>query len=82
MKITAVEAIPVRMPRPQAFSSSLGTHHASENGVVVIHTDEGITGVGEASSIWDRKGRGECEYVNQLIAGHLWARIPSASTIG
>ena len=76
MKITAVEAIPVRISRPQAFSSSLGIHQDTENGVVVIDTDEGITGVGEASSVWDRKGRGECDYINQLIAAHLVGRDP------
>ena len=76
MKITAVEAIPVCMPRPQAFLSSLGTHHASENGVVLIETDEGIAGIGEASSVWDRKGRGECDYINHLLADQLVGRDP------
>lgn len=37
-----IPAIPIRMPRPQPFTSSLGVHLASENAVVEIHTDEGI----------------------------------------
>ena len=71
MKITHVEAIPVRVPRPQPFQSSLGTHQASENAVILIHTDAGLTGLGEASSIWDRRGRGESEAINGLLADVL-----------
>ena len=58
MKITSVRATPVLMPRPTPFTSRRGTHAGSENAVVEIETDAGITGVGEASSIWDRRGRG------------------------
>ena len=36
--------------------------------MVEITTDEGITGFGEASSVWDRKGRGEADYINQALA--------------
>ena len=49
MKITSVVATPVRVPRPQAFSSSLGVSLDTENAVVEIQTDEGITGLGEIS---------------------------------
>ena len=76
MKITHVEAIPVRVPRPQPFQSSLGTHQASENAVVLIHTDTGLTGLGEASSIWDRRGRGESEAINGLLADMLCGLDP------
>ena len=76
MKITHVEAIPVRVPRPQPFQSSLGTHQASENAVVLIHTDAGLTGLGEASSIWDRRGRGESEAINGLLADVLCGLDP------
>ena len=76
MKITHVEAIPVRVPRPQPFQSSLGTHQASENAVVLIHTDAGLTGIGEASSIWDRRGRGESEAINGLLADVLCGLDP------
>ena len=76
MKITHVEAIPVRVPRPQPFQSSLGTHQASENAIVLIHTDAGLTGLGEASSIWDRRGRGESEAINGLLAEVLCGLDP------
>jgi muconate cycloisomerase len=76
MKITRVQAIPVRLPRPQPFKSSLGVHSFSENAVVLVHTDEGLTGLGEASSIWDRRGRGESETINGLLAEALVGRDP------
>ena len=71
MKITRIEAIPVRVHRPHPFKSSLGTHRNSENAVVLVHTDEGLTGLGEASSVWDRRGLGESEVINGLLSAQL-----------
>ncbi|MFH1569219.1 MAG: enolase C-terminal domain-like protein [Gemmatimonadota bacterium] len=76
MKITAVRATPVRVPRPVAFTSSLGVQQASENAVVEIETDGDLTGVGEASSIWDRRGRGEADDINGALAELLVGRDP------
>lgn len=77
MKITAVRATPVRIPRPAKFTSSLGTHAASENAVVEIETDEGLMGIGEASSIWDRKGAGCADDINGLLGPLLVGRDAS-----
>ena len=76
MKITAVKAIPLRVPRPQPFVSSLGVSPASENALVEVHTDEGLVGLGEASSIWDRKGQGEADDINGLLAPALVGQDP------
>ncbi len=76
MKITKIEAIPVRMPRPHVFKSSLGSQQSSENAVIRIYTDDGPTGVGEASSIWDRRGSGESETINGLLAHVLIGEDP------
>ena len=76
MKITAVRATAVRVPRPQPFTSSLGTRAASENAVVEIETDAGIVGIGEAASIWDRRGRGAADDINGLLAEALVGRDP------
>lgn len=48
MKITAIEAIPYRIPyrKPLAFAS--GEVHAAEHVLVRVHTDEGVVGVAEA----------------------------------
>jgi L-alanine-DL-glutamate epimerase-like enolase superfamily enzyme len=76
IKITAIRAVPVRVPRPQPFTSSLGLQSGSENAVVLIETDKGVTGLGEISSIWDRKGRGQAEDVNDLLADALVGMDP------
>ena len=76
MEITAVRATPIRVPRPQAFTSSLGLSLDTENAVVEIETNEGITGLGEVCSIWDRKGRGQAEDINDLLAEALVGRDP------
>ena len=68
MKITAVEAIPVRISRPQAFSSSLGIHQDTENGVVVIDTDEGIT--------WNERAR--ARQPDRMSPRQAWRAIMAA----
>jgi L-alanine-DL-glutamate epimerase-like enolase superfamily enzyme len=76
LKITRITATPVRVPRPQQFTSSLGRSLNSENAIVEIETDEGLTGLGEICSIWDRKGRGQAEDVNDLLAHALIGHDP------
>lgn len=76
MKITRITATPIRVPRPQYFTSSLGRSADSENAIVEIETDEGITGIGEICSIWDRKGRGQAEDINDLLAQALIGNDP------
>ena len=77
MKITSIRATAVLVPRPTPFTSSLGTHAGSENAIVEIDTDAGITGIGEASSIWDRRGRGCADDINGLLANELVGRDPT-----
>src|SRR3954469_4666807 len=52
MKITRIETIPVRVPLKAEFairSGRGGAHTVSPFLLVKVHTDEGLTGVGEAS---------------------------------
>src|SRR5712671_694254 len=52
MKITRIETIPIRVPIKPEFairSGRGGAHTVSPFLLVKVHTDEGITGVGEAS---------------------------------
>jgi muconate cycloisomerase len=67
MKITRVETIPVKVPiRPQfQIRGSLGMHVESPFLIVRLHTDEGLTGLGEVSStpVWS----GE----DQVTAAHV-----------
>jgi L-alanine-DL-glutamate epimerase-like enolase superfamily enzyme len=67
LKILRIETIPVQIPiNPErAIRGSLGAHTVSPFLLVKIHTDEGITGLGEVSCtpVWS----GE----DQLTAGHF-----------
>jgi muconate cycloisomerase len=52
MKITRIETIPIRVPLKAEFairSGRGGTHTVSPFLLVKVHTDEGVTGIGEAS---------------------------------
>lgn len=48
MKITRVEAIRVKIPNKGDYRMARGVHDAMRSVVVKIHTDTGVTGVGEA----------------------------------
>ena len=47
MKINKVEAIELRLPESEVTDKSLPTQDAV---IIKIHTDEGITGIGEVDS--------------------------------
>jgi muconate cycloisomerase len=51
VRITEIEPIPVRVPIREEFQiqSALGAHHESPFVLLRVHTDEGITGLGEVS---------------------------------
>ncbi|HYM05878.1 MAG TPA: enolase C-terminal domain-like protein [Terriglobales bacterium] len=78
MKITRVETIPVQIPiHPErAIRGSLGAHTVSPFLLVKIHTDEGITGLGEVSCtpIWS----GE----DQVTAAHLIREYLAPALLG
>ena len=67
MKITEIETIPVQVPiNPQrAIRGALGGHTVSPFLLIRMHTDEGVTGLGEVSCtpVWS----GE----DQVTAAHL-----------
>lgn len=78
MKITHIETIPVQVPiHPQrAIQGGRGSHRHSPFLLVKIHTDEGVSGLGEVSCtpVWS----GE----DQVTAGHLIQRYLAPLLIG
>jgi muconate cycloisomerase len=56
MRITKVEAIPVRVPLAAGMTTKTahGDHHTSDYVIVRVHTNEGLVGLGEAtvSALW------------------------------
>lgn len=67
MKITSIETIPVRVPICKEFQiqASLGAHTESPFVILQVHTDEGITGLGEVSCtpIWSGEDAVTASYI-------------------
>ncbi|HXP74950.1 MAG TPA: mandelate racemase/muconate lactonizing enzyme family protein [Stellaceae bacterium] len=60
MKVTKVRTVPVWCPRRRAFGgitrTALGSAAVSDYTIVFVDTDVGITGIGEVSSVFKRRG--------------------------
>ena len=76
MRITSVEAFAFRAPRRRPWHAAFGTVVESEYGIVLIRTDEGLTGVGEIATVWDRRGISQAHDVNRLLAPLLIGQDP------
>ena len=85
MKISTVETIPVHVPlKPDVtIRTSHGRHVMSPYVLVRLHTDEGITGIGEAtlSPLWTGETRpGGVAAIRDLFAPQLIGQDPSNIT--
>lgn len=84
MKITAIETTPVYVTRLRAYGAvartALGPADVSEHGIVQVHTDEGLTGLGELSSVFARRGPLLCRDVDERLAPVLLGRDPLGIT--
>lgn len=78
MKITAIETIPIQVPIDQrrATRGARGSHLTSPFLLVRVHTDEGLTGLGEVSCtpVWS----GE----DQVTAAHVIAEYVAPRLVG
>jgi len=82
MRITRIEAFPVRVPlKPQRHMvSALGRHEVSEYVLVRVSTDAGIDGVGEATVLPQWSGEtvwGAQALIERILAPHLVGRDPT-----
>ena len=77
MKITKITAIPVSIPSQRTLTA-LGVHPSFEYGVVTVETDEGITGIGDITMLWDGLGPLQCHYVNEWFGPMLVGENPLA----
>jgi muconate cycloisomerase len=75
MRITRLEALPVRIPlKPERrMISALGKHDVSDFTLVVVHTDSGEFGVGEATVT--PRWSGETARGAQAIVEHVFAPV-------
>ena len=79
MKITSIEAIPVALPLVRTIVMASRTVDRAEVIVVIVHTDEGITGVGECQPVPKRSGEtlASAKYaVESVLAPKLAGRDP------
>ena len=77
MKITSITAIPISIPSQRTLTA-LGIHPSFEYGVVEVETDEGITGIGDITMLWDGLGPLQCRYVNDWFGPMLIGEDPTA----
>ena len=72
MKICKIEYIPIRVPKRGTkngqFQTALGNNPFGDAAIVLLHTEDGGTGLGEVSSIWDSYGSGLVRSLGQKIA--------------
>jgi muconate cycloisomerase len=75
MKITRIEAIPARIPlKPERrMISALGKHDVSEFVIVLLHTEDGLTGLGEATVT--PRWSGETARGAQAIIEHVFTPV-------
>lgn len=77
MRITDVQTVPISVPsRP--VKSSLGTFNTHDYGIVIVNTDEDVSGIGEISMLWDGTGHMQCHYVSQYFGPLLVGEDPTA----
>src|SRR5215469_476212 len=85
MRITRVEAIPVRVPLKAGMvtKTAHGDHHTSDYVIVRVHTDDGIVGLGEAtvSALWSGEtSKGCVALLDELIGPALIGSDPTQIT--
>ncbi len=85
MRITKVEAIPVRVPLKAGMvtKTAHGDHHTSDYVIVRVHTDAGLIGLGEAtvSALWSGETSKSCvAAIDDLIGPALTGKDPAGIT--
>ena len=60
----------------RVYQTALGASAHSEHGLVFVETDDGVTGIGEISSVFKRRGRLLCREVEQVLGPALVGEDP------
>jgi L-Ala-D/L-Glu epimerase / N-acetyl-D-glutamate racemase len=81
MKITQLRTVPVWCPRRRAFGgvtrTALGPAAISDYTIVFVDTDAGITGIGEVSSVFKRRGELLRHDVDKLLSPAVVGEDPT-----
>lgn len=73
LSITNIEAIPLRIPFRQALTESVGRYEEITPVLLKLHTDAGVTGIGEVESypLFERDGVEPQAGVLAILRSHL-----------
>lgn len=77
MKITGIETIPITIPTRRR-RSGLGEIHELDYAIVLVHTDEGLTGIGEVATLWDGCAKTQVPYIEHALAPRLKGEDPTS----
>jgi L-alanine-DL-glutamate epimerase-like enolase superfamily enzyme len=81
VKITGVEAIPVKVDRKLAYGlagrTALGVDPVSEHAILRIDTDAGLSGWGEVASCFARRGRLYAKEIREILTPVLLGQDPT-----
>jgi muconate cycloisomerase len=78
MKIIRIESFPIHAPRARTFIAAQATLTHSDFALVVVETDDGLTGYGEVSSalFYYRLGASHADDINRYLAPALIGQDP------
>lgn len=73
LRITAVEPVPLRIPFRRALTESVGRYEEITPVLLKVHTDAGITGIGEVESypLYEREGVEPQAGILAVLRSHL-----------
>jgi L-alanine-DL-glutamate epimerase-like enolase superfamily enzyme len=76
MRISRVDAIPIRVKKAWQSTSALGLRTESTFGIVMIETDTGERGLGEIAMFWNGGGAALCPVVRDQLGPALVGHSP------
>ena len=76
MRISRVEAIPIRVQKAWQSTSALGLRTESTFGIVIAETDTGDRGLGEIAMFWNGGGAALCPMVRDQLGPALIGQSP------
>jgi len=81
VKITSLEIWPLRIPYQTDYTTSRGTTTHGEGVLVRMHSDAGLTGLGEASFLFPDRSGETLHTVPAILAHHLGPRLLGADPL-
>lgn len=71
MKITGMEVFPIGMAYARPYEQATGVTEMARRVIVKLHTDEGIVGLGEASTLLPNRTGESAEVITVVLTRHL-----------